>query len=41
LIGEESMRGKGIKVELKRKLTEYVFDKLEKGKIILNVFSWN
>lgn len=41
LIGEKSMRGKGIGTELINKLTEYGFNHLKKGRIILNVFSWN
>lgn len=41
LIGEKSMRGKGIGAELINKLTEYGFKKLKKGTIILNVYKWN
>ena len=41
LIGEKSMRGKGIGTELINKLTEYGFNNLKKAKIILNVYSWN
>ncbi len=41
LIGEKSMRGKGIGTELINKLTEYGFNNLKKEKIILNVYSWN
>ena len=41
LIGEESMRGKGIGTGLMRELTDYGFNKLRKKKLILNVYSWN
>ncbi len=41
LIGEKSMRGKGIGTELINKLTEYGFNNLKKERIILNVYSWN
>lgn len=41
LIGEKSMRGKGIGTELISKLTEFGFNKLKKQKIILNVYTWN
>jgi RimJ/RimL family protein N-acetyltransferase len=41
LIGEKSMRGKGIGTELINKLIEYGFNTLKKEKIILNVYSWN
>ncbi|SHI30245.1 Acetyltransferase (GNAT) domain-containing protein [Mesonia phycicola] len=41
LIGEKSMRGKGIGTELINKLTEYGFYNLKKERIILNVYSWN
>lgn len=41
LIGEKSMRGKGIGTELINKLTKYGFNILKKEKIILNVYSWN
>ena len=41
LIGEKSMRGKGIGTELINELTEYGFNNLKKGRIILNVYSWN
>ncbi len=41
IIGEKSMRGKGVGTELINKLTEYVFNNLKKDKIILNVYSWN
>ena len=41
LIGEKSMRGKGIGTDLINKLTEYGFDNLKKERIILNVYSWN
>jgi RimJ/RimL family protein N-acetyltransferase len=41
LIGEKSMRGKGIGTELINKLTEYGFHHFKKEKIILNVYSWN
>ena len=41
LIGEKSMRGKGIGTELINKLSEYGFNNLKKERIILNVYSWN
>ena len=41
LIGEKSMRGKGVGTQLINKLTDYAFKELEKKKIILNVYSWN
>lgn len=41
LIGEKSMRGKGIGTELINKLGNYAFDELNKSEIILNVYSWN
>ena len=41
LIGEKSMRGKGIGTELINKLTEYSFGKLKSKKVVLNVYSWN
>ena len=41
LIGEKSMRGKGIGTELINKLTDFGFNQLKKERIILNVFSWN
>lgn len=41
LIGDKSMRGKGIGAELINILTEYVFKVLKMEKIILNVYSWN
>ncbi|QDO94243.1 GNAT family N-acetyltransferase [Formosa sediminum] len=41
LIGEKSMRGKGVGTELINKLTEYGFSNLKKERIILNVYSWN
>jgi len=41
LIGEKSMRGKGIGTELMNKLIEYGFNNLKKERIILNVYSWN
>jgi len=41
LIGEKSMRGKGIGTVLINKLTEYAFNNLKKERIILNVYSWN
>lgn len=41
LIGEKSMRGKGIGTELINKLTDYGFKKLKKDRIILNVYTWN
>ena len=41
LIGEKTMRGKGIGTELINKLTEYGFKNLKKERIILNVYSWN
>ena len=41
LIGEKSIRGKGIGTELINKLTEYSFNKLEVNRVILNVYSWN
>ncbi len=41
LIGERSMRGKGIGTELIHKLVDYGFNKLEKKKLILNVYLWN
>lgn len=41
LIGEKSMRGKGIGTELINKLTEYGFNKLRAKRIALNVYSWN
>ena len=41
LIGEQTMRGKGIGTELINKLTEYGFNRLKKERIILNVYTWN
>ena len=41
LIGEKSMRGKGIGEKLIHKLTEYGFNQLDKKRIVLNVYSWN
>ncbi|MBU2903893.1 GNAT family N-acetyltransferase [Arenibacter algicola] len=41
LIGEKSLRGKGIGTELITKLTDYGFNNLKKERIILNVYSWN
>ena len=41
LIGEKSMRGKGIGTELIKKMVEYAFGKLRAKKVILNVFLWN
>lgn len=41
LIGDKSMRGKGIGTELIHELTEYSFNKLKANKVILNVYSWN
>ncbi|MGD1839836.1 MAG: GNAT family N-acetyltransferase [Thermonemataceae bacterium] len=41
LIGDNSMRGKGIGTRLIQQLVIYVFEKLNKQRIILNVFSWN
>ncbi|MGB3780638.1 MAG: GNAT family N-acetyltransferase [Tunicatimonas sp.] len=41
LIGEESMRGKGIGTELVNQLADYGFNKLKKKKLILNVYAWN
>jgi RimJ/RimL family protein N-acetyltransferase len=41
LIGEKSMRGKGIGTELINKLAEFGFNNLKKERIILNVYSWN
>ncbi|GLB50324.1 GNAT family N-acetyltransferase [Neptunitalea lumnitzerae] len=41
LIGEKSLRGKGIGTELIHKLTEYGFNNLKKERIILNVYTWN
>ncbi|MEM9981311.1 MAG: GNAT family protein [Bacteroidota bacterium] len=41
LIGDNSMRGKGIGTKLIQQLVTYVFEKLNKQRIILNVFSWN
>ena len=41
IIGEESMRGKGIGTELMNQLADYGFNRLKKKKIILNVYSWN
>lgn len=41
LIGEKSMRGKGVGAELINELTEYAFNKLKSSRVILNVYSWN
>ena len=41
IIGEESMRGKGIGTELMDQLADYGFNRLKKKKLILNVYSWN
>ena len=41
IIGEESMRGKGIGTELMNQLADYGFNQLKKKKLILNVYSWN
>lgn len=41
LIGEKSMRGKGIGTELMNKLIDFGFNNLKKEKIILNVYTWN
>lgn len=41
LIGEKSMRGKGIGTVLIKKLTNYGFDILKKDSIRLNVYKWN
>ena len=41
LIGEKSMRGKGIGAALMRILIDYAFNTLKKEQIILNVYSWN
>lgn len=41
LIGEKSMRGKGIGTELINILVKFSFEKLKRERIILNVYSWN
>lgn len=41
LIGEKSMRGKGIGAALMRILIDYAFNPLKKEQIILNVYTWN
>ena len=41
IIGEESMRRKGIGTKLMNQLADYGFNKLKKEKLILNVYSWN
>ncbi len=41
LIGEKSMRGKGIGAALMRILIDYAFNTLKKEQIILNVYTWN
>ena len=41
IIGEESVRGKGIGTKLMNQLADYGFNKLKKEKLILNVYSWN
>jgi len=41
VIGEKSMRGKGIGTKLIKKLTAYAFNSLKANKVVLNVYSWN
>lgn len=41
IIGDASMRGKGIGQEVINKLLQYSFTKLEAKKVELNVFDWN
>lgn len=41
LIGEKSLRGKGVGTELINQLTEYAVKKLKKKTIRLNVYQWN
>lgn len=41
LIGEKSMRGKGVGTTLIKKLNEYAFYNLKAKSVILNVYSWN
>ncbi|WP_299224432.1 GNAT family N-acetyltransferase [uncultured Psychroserpens sp.] len=41
LIGEKTMRGKGIGTQLIDKLTKYTFNTLQKKRILLNVYQWN
>ena len=41
LVGEVSMRGRGIGTELMNQLADYGFNQLKKKKLILNVYSWN
>ena len=41
LIGEKSMRGKGIGEQVMRELVKYAFEKLPVHTVELNVFDWN
>lgn len=41
IIGDKSIRGKGIGAELMTKLVSYGFETLKKEKIRLNVYTWN
>lgn len=41
LIGEKSLRGKGVGTELINQLTEYAVKNLKKKTIRLNVYQWN
>ncbi|WP_417558760.1 GNAT family N-acetyltransferase [Mesoflavibacter zeaxanthinifaciens] len=41
LIGENTIRGKGIGTELIKKMITYAFEKPEVNRIVLNVYSWN